>query len=166
MTTFASLFDTFTNRAFRYEALPVYTVDGEAEAFEAFLNGTDIPQEEHDEWLQYIRKCKEENKQMCRVRLLPDPPTPYFEFEVSNGYVRSIDAGEEILELKPADLPASLVGIPDFWLFDDNAVAVMKYDDDGHFLGADVHEEHDEVARFQAIAEQLIPLSSPLSLKK
>ena len=36
----------------------------------------------------------------------------------------------------------------DFWLFDDGPVARMHYDEQGRFLGAELVEEPDVVARY------------------
>ena len=50
-------------------------------------------------------------------------------------------AGEDIRIADRTRYP-ELAGLgPDFWLFDDTAAAVMRYDPEGRYLGAEVAED-------------------------
>jgi hypothetical protein len=164
MTTFSSLFDTFTDRAFRYEALPAYITDEETDAFEAYRRGDEVPTEFLDEWIEFLTEASATKRKVIRLRLVPEPSTEYYEFERIHGYSRSVQAGEQFFELRQGVLPEELRKIPDFWLFDANAVAIMHYGPDGYYEEAEVIEDAETVARFSGIAERLSSLATPMNL--
>ena len=163
MTDFGSLFETFEHRAFRFEALPAYAVEEEAAALEAFQKDALVPTDWHDEWIEFLSDCGRRGRTVSRVRLIPEPLTQYFEFEVRYGYRRSLDAGEDIRAIERAQLTSSTADLPDFWLFDDLAVCTIRYSALGAFEGVDVHEDPAIVHRYEGIATHLLDASKPIS---
>ncbi len=133
----AQLF-SFRSSAFRLEQLQQYTVPHEEEDLAAFKAGW-LPRRtpDDDEWLRKIADEAEAGKRRYRVRIVEWPLTPYtqFEFEI---YEELAAAGEDIfIADRGPDSP--LKGLTeDFWLFDDERIVRMDYDDNGHFLGAEV----------------------------
>jgi hypothetical protein len=49
----------------------------------------------------------------------------------------------------------------DFWLFDDGPVARMRYDEQGSFLGAELVDEPDQVARYCEWREVALQAATP-----
>lgn len=135
---FGDLFDTFERSAFRLETLPVYTVPQEAEAFRAFMAGRRLPARtpDNNEWLRLIAETTAAGKRWYKVHLVERPHTDYLRFEFMS-YAQSATAGQEIFIADRAAHP-DLAGLTeDFWLFDDETVVRMRYDDEGHFLDAE-----------------------------
>jgi hypothetical protein len=77
---FNNLFGRFQQEAFRLEVQPVYALDYEREAFDAFLRGESHPATDYDwyrPWLDQIRKATGQGRRVARVRVLAEPPTNY-----------------------------------------------------------------------------------------
>jgi hypothetical protein len=129
---FGRLFETFTRSAFRLECLPTYEVPQDVQWLRRFREGETRPQERDNRpWLQTVRNAKARGARMQRVRLIEQSLTEYQRFQFSWGYPENTAAGEEIsiLDHRPDGLL-----LVDFWLFDDETVVVLEYDDDGRFL--------------------------------
>lgn len=166
MTDFADLFDSFSDRAFRFESLPTYAVAEEAAAFEAFRANRPIPPGWLDDWTDFVRETAATGRAIVRVRLTPEPTTPYFEFERTCGYPQSREAGETILAIHPSQLPPTAVGVCDFWLFDDTTCATLSYDTTGAFSGVTIIEDPKDVASFVEIASDLLAVAAPLRINR
>jgi hypothetical protein len=149
---FGKLFTSFQSSAFRLEAREIYTVDEEAETLELFLSGQPLRPDPDRAWTQVVASAIAAGKTMARVHLVTGPLTPYLRYEFEWGYPYNSHAGEQIYILEhPA--PSELFGnLPrdDFWLFDDNVVVVVNYDDEGRFLGADKVTDPDNLERYRA----------------
>ncbi|WP_330175834.1 hypothetical protein OG875_21410 [Streptomyces sp. NBC_01498] len=134
---FGKLFAEFRREAFRLETLSVYTMPDEQETFSAFKEGKPQPdRHKNAPWVATIRGNVESGKRMYRVHVVRRPLTEYLRYEMSWGYVRNSEAGEEFFILDVTERINPLEGIPDFWAFDESAVVTMKYSDNGEFLGA------------------------------
>ncbi|MGH8884472.1 MAG: DUF6879 family protein [Egibacteraceae bacterium] len=132
------LFDTICESAFRLETLDRYTVPQEAEAFADFLVGRPRPPRtvETSPWLRRIANHTDAGRRVYRVHVLSHPLSDYLRFELS-GYPETDAAGAETF-IADRDAHPDLAELTeDFWLYDDEIVAVMNYDDEGHFLGAE-----------------------------
>ena len=79
---------------------------------------------------------------MQRVRLVTHPLSDYLRFELLL-YPRSVEAGEDIRVANLDDHPELVVCRQDFWMFDDQAVVVLDYDERGGFLGSRTEEDLD-----------------------
>jgi hypothetical protein len=133
-SAFDALFDTFTHRVFRLEALQSYAVSAEDARLRAFRDGTPRPERSvrTDPWLRRIAVSTAAGKSWSRVHLVRHPLSEYLRYELVS-YVESQAAGEEI-GLVAVETYPQLAG-PDFWLFDwdtDHPQAVvMHYTPDG-----------------------------------
>lgn len=163
---FDAHFDRFHHTVIRLETLPAYDVGGsEAERIQAWRNHQPRPERSvrTSPWLARIAVTATQNKQWRRVRVLDDPPTEYQRYQLDS-YVESQAAGEQILIASRRDVGD--VG-PDFWLFDTDRpgvfAIVMRYDDEGHWTGADLTTDPsalDEMhARVQRVAGHARPLN-------
>ena len=127
---FNDLFRYFTRTAVRLETQPVYTVAEERESVAEFLAGEPRPVTEfgfYATWLAKIRAATAAGKRVERVRVLDEPPTDYQRWEVWSGRFNAA-AGETIRYLSRAR--AVEIGLPvdhDWWLFDGEKLAVMRF---------------------------------------
>lgn len=87
------------------------------------------------------------------MHVLTRPLTPYVRYECEWGYVPNVAAGEEIriLDLTDTPRPDGLVD-DEFWILDDELVLIMKYDDEGRFLGAVQSDEIGPYLRARDVA--------------
>lgn len=132
------LFDSFQQEAFRLETLDDYSRSGNVDAYHAYLAGEPQPAYYNADWVDEVRSHTENGKRIRRVHILSRPLTEYLRFELGWGYRKNMTGGEEFFILDVTNRPNPLPGVPDFWCFDSESVAVMRYDDTGRYLGSDV----------------------------
>ncbi|MFC4050460.1 DUF6879 family protein [Actinomadura syzygii] len=132
MDQFGRLFTEFRESASRIETLPVYRVDDERENFEHYLAGAPLPPGRNEEWAQNIRECVAGGKYMGRVHIIDRVLTPYLQFEIDWYYAVNGAAGEDIRFIFRDDVPDG--PFTDTWIFDDEIVVDLSYDDDGRLL--------------------------------
>ncbi|MGW5334002.1 DUF6879 family protein [Streptomyces bauhiniae] len=137
--TLGDLFNAFEHEAFRLETLDDYSKSGSVDAYQAFLAGESQPDGYNAGWVERLRSYTEEGKRVYRVHILSRPLTDYLRFELGWGYQKNMTGGEEFFILDVTEKPNPLENVPDFWLFDSEAVAVMSYDGSGKYLGSEVH---------------------------
>ncbi|BCB80903.1 hypothetical protein GCM10022251_79660 [Phytohabitans flavus] len=150
---FNSLFRYFTDTAFRLEVQPVYAVTDERESIEEFLAGEPRPVTEfpfYAAWLDQIRAVTSQGRRVERVRVLEEPPTDYQRWEMWSGQY-NIDAGETIRYIsRSRAIEAGLPVRDDWWLFDSQRLALMRFAPDGEPLGGEIISDSETVARHQA----------------
>jgi hypothetical protein len=157
----------WSQTSFRLESLDQYTVDQEAAPLAAFLRGE--PVRPHDQaledWLQRLRREREQGKTRVRVHAIAGLLTPYLHYEIDWAYTLNAAAGEDIRLLHCETWEATPFGTrpPDFYLLDNRTVAVMEYDDAGHWLGGEIITTPEEVARYRLLRDQSLSASVQLS---
>jgi hypothetical protein len=156
----------FERSAFRLEALDHYTSDAEDEEMRRWFEGEPFPlvqvsSEMHDEYLRLVRAACATGKQWRRVHAVSGP-TPYVRFEVE-GYGENEAAGEEVRILPASDL-AAMFGEqpPDFWLFDDELVLEMQYDETGRIAAIPVISDPGSVRRYLRLRDIAVRHSVPV----
>jgi hypothetical protein len=100
-----------------------------------------------ESWRTMIREGSDKGRRFSRVRVVSVPLTDYSRFGLwCSKYLNA--AGEDIRYLSRDQA----VGLPDhdFWLFDDVKLALLHYDDEDRFLGAEIVEDPEEVAQHRA----------------
>ncbi|MCM2390088.1 DUF6879 family protein [Streptomyces albipurpureus] len=132
------LFDTFDREAFRLETLDDYSKSGNVDAYHAFLAGEPQPDGYNAGWVEELRSHTDQGKRVYRVHILRRPLTDYLKFELGWGYRKNMTGGEEFFILDVTDKANPSEGVPDFWVFDSDSVAVMNYDGTGRYLGSEV----------------------------
>ncbi|MFE6866470.1 DUF6879 family protein [Kitasatospora sp. NPDC057692] len=131
-------FSAFDREAFRLETLDDYSRSGGVDAYRAFLAGEPQPEDYRTAgWVGTVAEATHGGKRMYRVHVLSRPLTDYLRFELAWGYHRNMAVGEEFFILDTTGRDNPIPQAPDFWLFDDEAVAAMTYDGNGKYLGAD-----------------------------
>ena len=129
----------FHQTAFRLEVRDSYAVASDGGDLARYLAGEDVPDATRKSaWLDELRADTAAGKRWQWVHVVRGPLSDYLRYEFEWGYAVNIHAGAEvrILDLAEQTAPA---GLPDedFWLLDDEAVLIMRYDGGGQFLGAE-----------------------------
>jgi hypothetical protein len=132
------LFDSFEREAFRLETLDDYSNSGNVDAYRRYLAGEPRPDDYNEGWVREVRAATSAGKRVYRVHVLSRPLTSYLRFELGWGYRKNATGGEEFFILDTTGKANPLDGVGDFWLFDDEDVAAMGYDESGRFLGAEI----------------------------
>jgi hypothetical protein len=153
--------------AFRLETLPQYSIPEDAERLRVFRETGRPPKRttETSPWLRLVADSTAAGRQWRRVHVVSRPLTEYLRFELL-GYVENAAAGEDI-RIADRDTHSALANLAeDFWLFDadtDHAVAVLlRYDQEGRFLGAERADHPDAIARCRAQRDLALALAVPL----
>lgn len=141
---FGRLFRTFQRSARRLETRDCYRDPEEDEALARFLAGS--PEDpgyvaSREYWLSgTIRAAVDADQRFARVRVVPEPLTPYLRFGLFHCRF-NVDAGEDIRYL--ARDRANALDLPghDFWLFDDERLALLWFTTDDRLLGAQIVTE-------------------------
>jgi hypothetical protein len=138
------LFGTFRVSAWRLEA-GTYSLGYEAPEFERFLAGDPVPPPDVSwwrPWLDRMQGFKGQGKQVGRVRIDDVPLSAYQRWQQwAEPWHR--DAGEDIRHIpRPR---AVAIGLPsyDFWLFDDDRLVLMLYDETGDIRNRVLIERED-----------------------
>jgi hypothetical protein len=156
-------FENFKRSAFRLETLDSYDVAREDEDFRRFLSGEPLPLDHNEEWCDQVRAAAQEGRTYERIQLLPAALTPYLRYEIEWGYVFNAVAGEHIA-IVPANAPSDTRALAtrDFWLFDDETVLLMHYDETNKPTGVTSLKDEKEVAVYRRIRDELSDHATPL----
>lgn len=153
MTTLGDMFETFSGYAWRLEARDVFDIPDERDRIDEYLRtGLVTPSEG---WNRIIRRAADRGAGIGRVRLVGYPVTGYTRFELA-AYAGNAEAGEDIRLVDRRQLDASWADAPDFWMFDDDQVWLMRYDAGGAYLGAELVEDP---TPYQRLHEAIVPLA-------
>jgi hypothetical protein len=154
---FGHLFESFTRSAFRVEARDRYDVPAERDEFAAFRAGKRLHHRapDVDAWLARVASATASGRSISRVRLVTRPLTEYTHYELAC-YPYNIAAGETIgiIERRWLAPDDQRWAGGDFWIFDDELVVVLDYDEQDRFLWVAQAEQIDSYlgARQRAIA--------------
>ncbi len=162
LTEFEALFRRFELSAFRLEARDTYDVAFEREEFNAFLAGKPAPaqQPQTAAWLHTVAAASASGKFIERVRIISRPLNDYTRFELS-AYPENIAAGERIRVLERRSLNGSDVQWAgrDFWIFDEETVVLLHYDNHSRFLGV---EQATHIQQYLRAKERALSLAVDL----
>lgn len=163
---FDTLFRHFRHTAFRLEVQPAYAVDVERQALADFLRGESKPATDYPyyaAWLDEVRRVAGEGKQIQRVRVLEVPPTPYQAFEMHMARY-NLAAGETLRTMtRSAATAVQLPATDDWWLFDNQRVARMRFAADGTPLGGHIITEPTDVSQYREWRDLAVHHSAPVT---
>jgi len=154
------LLSSFQRSAFRLETLDRYTIPGEEAWLEAFRCDGSIPDltPETYPWLKLVADATAAGRAVQRIHIVGQPPSEYVRWEL--GMYRLLAAAGEDIRIADRGRHPELGDLgPDFWLFDGAIAAVMRYDPEGRYLGAEVA---DDAAPY--LAQRDLALSRSVSL--
>jgi hypothetical protein len=160
---FLALFTAARRSVRRLETRDHYEVPEERELLTQFLTGQ-YGEAAHRayfaDWVEPVTAATTAGIRFERVRVVPEPLTPYLRLEVRwNRY--NAEAGEDIRYLprcraNELDLPAQ-----DFWVFDGERVALMYFTADDRLLGVEVLTDPDLVASHEAWIDRAWTTATP-----
>lgn len=145
--TLAELFRTFARQAWRWECQGTYRQPAEAEPWRRWRAGEKDDLEWLSPWLSQVRTATRDGRGFARVRVFGEPPTEYQRWQIDLS-PENIAAGEDMRVLTESQARALALPGQDFWLFDDERVALMYFEDE-QFVGIEVITEPSEVARYR-----------------
>jgi hypothetical protein len=160
---FWALFTDFACDAFRLETLQEYAVSYEEGPFRDYLDGKPrYTHKDQAQWAANVAAKKAQGCSMSRVHIIQHPLTEYVRFELTWPYLDSVRAGEDVrlIAVPRQEWPAALPQ-EDFWLFDSRLALLMRYGAAGEFLGAELTEAHETVARCVDWRDEAMRLSVP-----
>lgn len=145
------LFDNFRRSAFRMETRQVYTMEAEQDEIRQFLSGEPIPEGFNAGWHDEVRGNVEAGKTMTRLKVVRRPFTDYTWFLFEWAIPGNVDAGEDYRIL---DVTDSELDIPsqDFWLFDDEAVALLNFNEDGTLKNRELVQDVEPYLEWRDVA--------------
>jgi hypothetical protein len=154
-------FRNFQDEAWRLCALPAYDVPEEAAAVQEWWR-TGVPGPRLDGWLDTLKEARSDGRTIRRRHALSDVPTAYERFALAT-YQQNAEAGEDVQICSRAALASELGGLlpmDDFWLFDQQLVAVQRYTASGRWLHAD--DETASLATYLRVRDVVDRLSVPI----
>ncbi|MFD9567786.1 DUF6879 family protein [Streptomyces sp. NPDC059994] len=161
--TLGDWFKDFGHEAFRLETLDDYSKSGGVDAYRAFLAGEPQPEDYKTAgWITTVGDAVQSGKRIYRVHILSRPLTDYLRFELSWGYRRNMAAGEEFFILDTTTQENPIPDAPDCWIFDEQVIGAMNYDDEGKYLGVEFLGE-DQLSRFLAYRDTAMAQAVPFS---
>ncbi len=153
---------SFKRSVFRLEALNDYTSDAEDPLLRRWFAGEILPPRPDSYYRQMVRAARADGRSWQRVHAVTGP-TPYLRFEMAAFYAVNEEAGEKISVLQHPDLGAVFgEPPPDFWLFDDATVIVMKYDTTNRIAAVPIVTDSEAVLRFLRLRDVALRNAVPL----
>lgn len=155
---FAHLFGEFARSAWRWECQGEYREPAESEPFRLWRAGRG-----DDTWLRpwadQVRAYRRAGKTFQRARMLTEPPTEYLRWMLDVTRL-NVEAGEDIRWIDERRARAMDAPRDDFYLFDDDRVAVLKFDERG-VSGAELIDDPDVVGEYRAWRDRVWPVAVP-----
>ncbi|MEV6866974.1 DUF6879 family protein [Streptosporangium subroseum] len=138
---FVSMFSSFDASAFRLETRERYHLaKDEEEPLRRFLADEPDDMSWMDGWFDLMRDHRAHGRSVCRVRVVSRPFSDYTRFSMAIAR-HSIPAGDQIHYLDRME--AERLGLPrsDWWLFDDERLALLHIDAHDVLLGAEINTD-------------------------
>jgi len=155
----AALLDDARVRIWRWECRGDYS-SVDADLLRRWRAGLDRDPDEDRSWVEYVQGLRRRGVRFERVRRLTEPLSEYLRMQLDFTYM-NIDAGEDVRWVTPA--AAAEVDMPDhdFYVLDDDMVAVVDFDAAGLFAGARVSGAAEVVERHGVWRDLIWPHAIP-----
>jgi hypothetical protein len=112
-----------------------------------------------DGWLKKVRGYRAEGKTFQLVRMVTEPPTEYLRWMFTITPL-NVEAGEDIRWINQTDARQLQMPSYDFYILDDEQVAIMHFDDNG-FSGAEVTSDSTVLAEHQECRGRAWAVATP-----
>ena len=157
-------FKIFKESALRICALPFYDC-GETEEVKKYMEGYPIDPNNNNEWLRDIKKWSAEGKKIIRIIVLPTIENDYNKWIMRVIEANAV-AGEEIVFISEKEYIKLLDGkeSSDYWIFDNERIAKMYYDDKNDYTHCEIITDNLEnyIDLFDILYKKSIPLTDVL----
>lgn len=138
------LFAAVRHSCWRWECQRHYAVD-EAE-LQAWRDGRILPESQEDQvWEAYVSGLRAADIAFERVRMVHEPPTEYQRW-IYTTTDRNVRIGEDVRWLSESDGRRLAMPPDDFYLIDDQRVAILRFDRVGEMVAIDVADDQDALA--------------------
>jgi Family of unknown function (DUF6879) len=154
--------ELFERCAFRLELLDRYDSPGTQDRLERFLAGEPDDPAIRAGWDDFLADLRRAGKSISRVHVVSEPLTDYLRFELAF-YAGSVAAGEDVRILPRVTGAEMSLPSFDFWLFDDEAAAVMIYDSAGSWQGVQLVTDSEFVSDCRRWREATMRRAMPLT---
>lgn len=126
------------DQLFRMEQLPRYDVSSDGDDWDRWQAGATEPTwTRKNEWLDVIRKERENGQDSRRVRRFGATLTDYELYQCHMGYLHNAEH-EDIRVLRDGEHDVPELLEMDYWIVNDQLVVPMLYDGHGRYVGAGV----------------------------
>jgi len=155
----AALLDDARARLWRWECRGDYSAV-DADLLRRWRAGLGRDPAEDRSWTQYVQGLRRRGVRFERARRFTEPLTEYLRMQLDFTYM-NVDAGEDVRWVAPS--VATGAGMPDhdFYVIDDDMVAVLDFDSAGRFDGARANGAVEVVARHVAWRDLIWPRAVP-----
>lgn len=152
---FGALFPAIKRSSWRWECQGYYKVDDAQ--LQRWREGK--PRDEGETgrwWVKYQRGLKEAGIPFERVRMLTEPLTEYLEWMLGTTEW-NVEAGEDIRWVQESKARELEMPRYDFYLFDDDRVVLMHFDDEKLLTSAEIVDDPDVVLHHQELRDRVWP---------
>lgn len=153
-----ALFPAVRRACWRWECQPQYTAN--AEEVEAWLAGEPLEPDEDSVWFTSIRELATKGIPVERVRVIDNPRTIHQQW-IATTTDSNVAAGEDIRWLPRARARELDMPTYDFYVFDEDRVAIMRFDVDGDLTGIELDDDPDVVATHLDYRARVWPIATP-----
>ncbi len=156
---FAALLRSVRRSSWRWECQAEYAVDlPEVERWRAGLPAVET--DDDRAWLDHLRRLRADGIPFQRVRMFTEPLNDYLAW-MRQAIGPNVAAGEDVRWLPEST--ARSRGLPsyDFYLLDDELVAILQFTDAKHLTGVEVNDAPDFVAAHRQWRDTAWPLAIP-----
>jgi hypothetical protein len=153
------LFASVRRSSWRWECQKHYAVD--EDEVQAWRDGRPVDESEEDRaWDAYIRGLRTAGIPFDRVRMLHEPATEYQRW-IYTTTARNVRIGEDVRWL-PESHAAKLDMPPyDFYLIDDERVAILRFSESGEMTGIDIDSDPDAVMFHRTARDRAWAVATP-----
>lgn len=153
----------FQRSAWRFEAQPTYTMPREQERIALWRTGVPRPADHNKAWHDRVHWHLSQGRSISRVRIVQPPLTEYQRYSFSWSIPGNVEAGEDVRVLDLNDHPGlQPLPRPDWWLFDDQVVVRLDFNDDGTLAGHELVDEPD-LSEYQRLRDLVTGLAVPFA---
>ncbi|MFJ1861438.1 DUF6879 family protein [Streptomyces anulatus] len=149
---FEGLFRTFSHSAWRLETRRRFASDEATNTYRQFVETGVVDWPVEDPYCELIRSQTAQGKRVDRVRIVDHPPTAG-QLYLLNNAKRNSGLGENIRNVWRVDANRLQLPATDFWLFDSQLAAKLRFDDEDHLVDVELTTEPAEVVRYAAIRD-------------
>ena len=151
---------------FRLQLLNEYHVEEEEKVFNEYKEGKQVNLQNDIntiEWLKKLKNKKVEGVRNINLMVIDLPLSDYLKFSVNTYLLDQKRYGRESFFIEREKVAEIVRGVQDYWLFDNEKLLLMNYDNGGHFLSAsEPMADMAIVSRYIRLKEAMLTKAMPM----
>ncbi len=151
---------------FRLQLLNEYHVEEEEKFFNEYKKGKQVNLQNDIntiEWLKKLKNKKVEGVRNINLMVIDLPLSDYLKFSVNTYLLDQKRYGRESFFIEREKVAEIVRGVQDYWLFDNEKLLLMNYDNGGHFLSAsEPMTDMAIVSRYIRLKEAMLTKAMPM----